>query len=480
MRIRKIEISNFKGFYDACVIELHRGCKNLLVYGENGSGKSSLFQALDLFLESDVKNLDFRTYRNIFATSDDPSIPTTNDGYIKLSLRDDASSGEHTYEWSPSVRETGVPIILGANKAKGFLDYKSLLETYFIHRNTETVNLFDLLINNLLANTINDITGNTFFDDWNELQFLVANNMTQANLDRLEAQIEDFNQGLIAKLEDLQFQTSEILTAFKYNLEISLNFDGIGYNYAKQRAEREITGQAIILRVRLSDRPFGRHHIFLNEAKLSAIALSIYLASLLLVPQPQLKLLVLDDVLIGLDMSNRLPVLDILDRFFPEHQIILTTYDRNWYEMVRLRTSDAGWKYIEFYRGLLEDFEIPIYIESQDLLDRARQHLNDKDYKACAVYVRTAFEVELKARAIKKKLKIPYLKDQNKLSSQDFWDAIKLENLLPSVIVQEIELYRKFILNPLSHAQLTNIYERELDDSITAVDNLRTEIRRLT
>ena len=223
-----------------------------------------------------------------------------------------------------------------------------------------------------------------------------------------------------------------------------------------------------------------RHHVFLNEAKLSAIALSIYLASILLVPQPDLTLLVLDDVLIGLDMSNRLPVLDVLENFFPNHQIILTTYDRNWFEMVRLRVNDAEWKYIEFYRGLLKDFEIPIYIESQDLLDRAQEHLNAKDYKACAVYVRTAFEIELKKLSIKKRVKVPYLKASKKLMSQDFWKAIQEEGLLTNTIQADIELYRKFILNPLSHSELTNVYERELQSSIDAVRVLRAEVQTIT
>jgi hypothetical protein len=51
--------------------------------------------------------------------------------------------------------------------------------------------------------------------------------------------------------------------------------------------------------------------------------LALYLASVLLsnpapggaVPDP-FKLLVLDDVLIGLDLSNRLPLLEILEKHF--------------------------------------------------------------------------------------------------------------------------------------------------------------------
>ncbi len=501
MRIQKIEISNFKGFYDICVIDLHKRCKNLLVYGENGSGKSSLFQGLDLFLESDVKKHDFKAYQNIFAVGDredydeeidhdNPKKQPANTGFIRLTLREDINSGEQTYEWAPNIWETGKPIILEANKAKGFLDYKSLLETYFLHRHEETVNLFDLLIKNLLADIINDITNNTFLSDWISLLQLVEGSMTKPNRDKLEIQIQQFNLGLRAKLDELKINASEILRAFEYNIEISLHFSEVNYKHEKKKQDRKIEGQSIILRVELSDRPFGRHHIFLNEAKLSAIALSIYLASLLLIPPPQLKLLVLDDVLIGLDMSNRLPVLDVLEQFFPEHQKIITTYDRQWYEMVSLRTDSADWKYVEFYRGHFDGFDIPILKGDQSNLDKAREHLKAKDYKACAVYIRSEFELTIKKLADKKRLKVKYSKSPERVSSEDFWTAIKdarIKDLctgqripiLSSKIVKKIEISRKFILNPLNHSHFMNVYEKELDDAIIAVSELRAEIQAI-
>ena len=52
MRITEIEIKNFRAFYGVYQIDLHKVGKNLLVYGENGSGKTSLYQALKRFLES--------------------------------------------------------------------------------------------------------------------------------------------------------------------------------------------------------------------------------------------------------------------------------------------------------------------------------------------------------------------------------------------------------------------------------------------
>jgi len=47
MKIKTIEINNYKAFYGKYEIDV-KG-KNLFMYGENGSGKSSLFYALKDF-----------------------------------------------------------------------------------------------------------------------------------------------------------------------------------------------------------------------------------------------------------------------------------------------------------------------------------------------------------------------------------------------------------------------------------------------
>ena len=52
MKITKIEIKNFKAFRGPDVIDLGEKGQNLLLYGENGSGKTSLYEALKFFLES--------------------------------------------------------------------------------------------------------------------------------------------------------------------------------------------------------------------------------------------------------------------------------------------------------------------------------------------------------------------------------------------------------------------------------------------
>ena len=55
-KIYKLAIKNFKAFQDEETFEFEG--KNVLVYGSNGSGKSSLFWALYTFLQSSIKSSD--------------------------------------------------------------------------------------------------------------------------------------------------------------------------------------------------------------------------------------------------------------------------------------------------------------------------------------------------------------------------------------------------------------------------------------
>lgn len=470
MRITGIELRNFRAFYGDYHINLHKAGKNLLVYGENGSGKSSLYLALKLFLESSEEAHQFEAYRNIFHA---------DDGYIKLNLRADAHSKQHTYEWSRTVTETNDLLMSEASKSKGFLDYKALLETHYVHREAEHVNVFKLLVENLLANTINRVTKESLGREWTNLQSeqYPRRNAT-SQIAALEGQIEVFNTGLAGKIAELQTLAAEILRKFGYDVTLALGFTGIAYN----RETKTLDNQRILLTVEFLDKQIPAHHRFLNEAKLSAISLAIYFAALLLQPESDLKVLALDDVLIGLDMSNRLPVLDILATYFPNHQIFLTTYDKVWYQVVKQRTSGKEWKYAEFYFSKSDEAEIPVYVEGKAYLDKAREFLTANDHKACAIYLRSAFEEVIKKCCARKRLPVRYRSEPNQLTSQDFWEAIKIANQNSAFFTQsfmnEIELYRSRILNPLSHATIANIPRKEIEDAIEAVERLKIALLR--
>ena len=446
---------------------------------ENGSGKSSLYLALKYFLESgvpedngDSKNSEFENHQNIF--TEDP-------GYIKLRFRSDPQLEKNTYEWSRDVKETTDEMIIEMSNAKGFLDYKSLLETHYLHRENDTVNLFNLLVEVLLANTFNPVRARSLAEDWLDIQPPFPRRGAKTQIAALEDRIEVFNDELTNRLVDLRPKVSEILSKFGYRVKLDLDFPRITYN----RDEKTLDNQEISLKVEFFDTDVPSHHRFLNEAKLSAIAIAIYLSSILLQPDSALKILALDDVLIGLDMSNRLPILDILNDYFADYQIFLTTYDKTWYEIAKQRTEQEYWKYVEFYFGETDEYEIPVYAEDKAYLDKAREHLNANDYKACAIYVRTAFEAAIKQYCEKKDLAIKYRENPRDLKSEDFWVPIKMEKdetgllLLDLKVVDKIELARKYILNPLSHANIVNIEKTELEGAIDAVAELEKALAKV-
>lgn len=79
----------------------------------------------------------------------------------------------------------------------------------------------------------------------------------------------------------------------------------------------------LLLRSKFRDQLLEHPGAFFNEARLPAIALAFYLAALKVeVPESAAltnlgpRLLVLDDVLIGLDMAHRLPVLELVEKEF--------------------------------------------------------------------------------------------------------------------------------------------------------------------
>ena len=478
MKITNIEIKNFRAFPKSYQIKLDNAGKSLLVYGENGSGKSSLYLALKYFFESSVnedqkesKDTEFENHQNIF--TEDP-------GYIKLRFRSEQPQKQETYEWSENVKETNNNLIIEISKASRFLDYKNLLGVHYLQQEGESVNVFDLLVETLLADTVDPVTDRTLAEAWDNIQKPYPRRSAKHQIAALKQRIEVFNDELVNRLADLRPKVREILGKFGYKVELDLDFQGVTYN----EKNKTLDNQQILLNVKFFDKDISERYLLLNEAKLSAIAISIYLSSILLLPDPKsgLRILALDDVLIGLDMSNRFPVLDILEEDFKDYQIFLTTYDKAWYEIAKQHTDQKDWKYTEFYFKATDAYEIPVCTEDKPYLKKAKEHLDENDYKACAVYLRTAFEAIIKRFCDKRNLRVRYCENPKNLTSEDFWDPIKTGKkkddtpFLEQTLIRQIELYRSIILNPLNHAIITNIPKREIEDAIYAVKGLETAL----
>ena len=481
MKITKIEIKNFKAFYGTYQIDLHKAGKNLLIYGENGSGKTSLYKALELFLESsESDSIKFIDHKNFFAM---------DDGYVRLHFTPDSTLNKEVYEWSESegaLDDTKVQPIIDASRAKRFLDYKTLLHTHYLHYENDTVDVFNLLINTLFKNVINDLTDplRSFSEEWQDISEIVLPEQAATQEIDILQQLETFNTGIKNILTKLEADANKMLGKFGYESTIIR----VNFNYQKPKFNSDSNKYdppQILLKVDFFGSDPPKHHQFLNEAKLSAIALSIFFAGFLLQPPSTLKILALDDALIGLDMSNRFPVLDILEEYFSDYQIFLTTYDKAWYETVKQRTEEKDWKYTEFYFKATDEYEIPVCKEESPYLKKAKDHLDVNDYKACVIYLRTAFEEMIKRFCKKKGLQVRYCENPKKLDTEDFWRPIKTGNtkegdsLLDDKIVNTIEQYRTCVLNPLSHATIVNVSRREIEDAIEAIEDLKEALAKV-
>jgi len=500
MRIIKLEIQDFRAFYGNHIIEFakegQQGKQNLLLYGENGSGKSSLLLAIQYVLESATKGLNFDDYKNIFRDSLSPR-------YIELTLRESVNKPSLVSKWSPDIITTDIQDIRDASQAKGVLDYKKLLEVHFIHRQESKVNIFDLLVKSLLGECINDkdLNQDTFLQQWEKLIEIIPKrrgNTRQINEFNKVASL--FNAGLKSKLNELENEISNLMNYFSHSVKISFDFQGVNFNdeakYNPDEKEKSIKDKEIFLNIKLLEKSIDSPHHFLNEAKLTAIAISIYLSSLLIAPKPKLKLLVLDDIFIGLDMSNRLPLIDIIKEKFNNtnnsnnsYQIFLMTYDREWYEILKQRLDGNKWIYKELYRGeikIKDDdgnekiiAEVPIWKQDKDYLEKSKDYLNiHHEPRIAAVYLRIAFEVILK-EFCNNKIKVIYREEIRKLSSDDFWQQVKTAKkndgtlYVNSLLAFDIELYRNIIMNPFSHSRITQTYSGEVGQAISTIEKLK-------
>ena len=191
-------------------------------------------------------------------------------------------------------------------------------------------------------------------------------------------------------------------------------------------------------------------------------------------------MLFLDDIFIGLDISNRLPLLGIIESEFPDYQVFITTYDKPWFEYARsFLEGESGWKTFEFYaQPCREGFDVPVIFDNQDLIVKAEKHLQQCDYKAAAVYTRSAFEKIIRNHCEKKKKPVVFKSQLKKYGTEVFWKVIKDD--VPATTKAAVEKYRALVLNPFSHYN-TERHEikTELGSAILAVKNLKIELGKL-
>ncbi len=611
MKIEKIQINNFRAFYGENIF--HIDGKNCLIYGENGSGKSSFYMALKMFIESSAKDtsknfnysvkdiinkyseekyveddeeLDNKILlKNIFSyldvdmenqeVSKNISFFIRNKGILEKISNKNLSYDEitdiFTHEEQIEIVENyldnaepdedgnySVPIAIQNELIKTHLtNWNSSIEedllNYFIgsedkekHFIKVSFNSLDYIVGDSNTNDVDKVTAlvkcakiKPFLNYkkltrfYNSNKVKVKNNLLPVfkeilkNYNTLSGKTlkeTNYNYGALKDIlnDDFRKLTNKILKTFHADLEIK-EFDGVENSTADK--------SKLYIKATYNGKEILDFHLFLNEARLSALSMAVYFASILkmyeITGENTLKILVLDDILVGLDMGNRLNLIKVLEEYFNDFQIFMLTYDKAWYETFKNYRNDKNrWVDYELYKhnfqitapnGEIYNVDKPEIFSSKNYFERAKFYYINKDYSACANYLRKEAErllkrllgtgtnsytiTEFKSLAqlldeaskktssgmLKKLDPIIYtlgiLKHKDKTNKEVYdkvYDNLSLVKQFKSAsqidlshTISSLQQFTKTILNPQSHDDLQNpIYQRELSDAIREIENL--------
>ena len=533
-RITSIEFVNYKAFYSSGnenKIIIPQG-KSVLFYGENGSGKSSIYEGLKQFFSSSDATSDTIPSRHIKVSKtrlenegETNQTEVLNEVAVKVTFNDGTNDEIKTFG-IPTSNTAGTAYISKANLLNTFFSYRELLRTYLMEnpkdREEFRLKFAELVIEGILAKQKNTGTQQTFLKSWNDLFIPRARYKDELMV--------KFTKGLNYEINRINLLLPSLLNYFEagFNAQLEVTTSEVD-KYHSQKVDR--WGKYPICEIDLKVSLFGEstdsdeenHLTVLNEARLSSLAISIYLASLINTPQGNFdfKILFLDDIFIGLDMSNRLPLLEILKNFkkpliqqyvdgenpiaeriqeidgvqktepnpfFRDYQIFISTYDRYWFSVARnwLESKSKGkWHFFEMFANKKEglSFNTPLVYTSLNYFQKAKYHYSKHDYPSCANHLRKALEERLKsllppnehyAEYVDAETGITEIKKLKTLNQylEKFISYCEKNGIDASELI-DIKNLKDWYFNPFSHDNIHNpIFKRELDLAFELVDKL--------
>ena len=512
--ITQIEIEGFKAFPKNFKLDLGTG-KNLLLYGENGSGKSSLYYALHVLLQSVFKDDKGAKYFKPGDTNGAEFV-INNEHLINIFRFNEAKDNTYT----PYVRITfddgkiwrldngGLSSENGGNESEirmlnknsAFINH-SYISRFHAARNSEEIDLWNVFYKDILPFHVPKDSEQFLADLYDEIVSDCKGNISMRNK-RLQEKITLFNTLLDDSISRINTKVSTIYNDnFKNerdsNLSIKLLYcsDDAPENKQKEHfylyygniRNNKTTGRVdlypprIFIEIKENGILIQTPQSHFNEAKLTAIALAVRFAAMTTNVVTPGSFLALDDMLISLDMSNRTKVVDFLLKISNKYKIYLFTHDKAFFNYVCHeihqggKTEDWVYKRVSYNANKKE----PIVLdEHSDYLSKAKYFYEIGDYDTSAIYLRKQLEqsvgellpYELKTRA-----------DGGFVDLQTLWaKLVKFYSDNGKSLEPPMQILftnsKLLILNVAAHFQrLSNpIYKIELDKVFKLVDYVRS------
>ncbi|KIA82563.1 hypothetical protein OA84_10390 [Kaistella solincola] len=512
-KIKEIKIQNFKAFQKEQVFPING--KHVLVYGNNGSGKSSLFWALYTLLQSSIKEDDgvkkyfkkyvasnkgtHQTLKNVFMDENEQS-------FIKLSAIDTATQHEETFTISHDVINTNDDantLIQELNIASDFINYK-LLHNFYRASHKQEVNLWPVFERDIFPfmtdgtqNWLDDIIKAPTLDVPRTPKGAVASrNRKQRYVDDIAALNEKI-QNLLNEitghanifLKDHFFEGKDVIKV-ALSFEKKFKFDLIKNKIWEDNKQGQRHDQLHIkLGVEIYDdtipekwRAIERVQSFLNEAQLTRIAIGVRIGALRTRPlaSARFKILVLDDMLISLDLSNRMDVVRIILnkeekedlKFFDGFQKFILTHDKGFFNLIRRNTDEEEWVYFNFNKDE-KDSSAPKIKEDESPIQRAIKRFEEGEFEASGNELRKEAEAILDS----------FLDPDMKFFNQKFKGlSQKLDDAFKQLIDKRHKDFTEKFINDLDLSKLKKIKtDYSTDGTLTAeeianLDSIKTRL----
>ena len=426
--ITQIEIEGFKAFPKNFKLDLGTG-KNLLLYGENGSGKSSLYYALHVLLQSVFKDDKGAKYFKPGDTNGEEFI-INNEHLINIFRFNEAKDNTYT----PYVRITfddgkiwrldngGLSSENGGNESEirmlnknsAFINH-SYISRFHAARNSEEIDLWNVFYKDILPFHLP--AGETHFlaDLYNEI---VEASTHKPSVRSLKEPIDKFNNHLYNLVSHINKNVNTIYNEnFRNDGDLALNIQIVyleennpennlhehfylAYDRVRDGKTIPLTLFAPRIGIKISEdgRTIYKPQSHFNEAKLTAIALAVRFAAMTTAVITPGSFLALDDMLISLDMSNRMKIIKyLLNKIAPAYKLYVYTHDRLFYHTLK-RIVETQYKKTEWIFGgiYINDSIVPNepqYVpDDKTRIDKIEDAYKCHDYFRCGTLLRQECE----------------------------------------------------------------------------------------